>query len=191
MGTIIAFRTFSCLLPLVFSVTAGTEVTLPLRASAAIELHLNVPAVTAFPLFGPVRESEWAPTWSPKWIYPPEPRQSPDGAVFTTAAPEGVSTWIMTVYDSERLDVEYVHFIPGHRVTEISIVVRPAGSAASIARVSYRVTALSTEDAAFVAHFAKEFPNEAPHWENAVNAALLHRNSPPDSQHGIAGVKPR
>jgi hypothetical protein len=177
-------------LALIFPLPQDPGASAPLRASAAIELHLNAPAAVAFPLFGPVRESEWAPTWTPKWIYPSEPRQSSEGAVFTTASPAGVSTWIMTVYDSEKRDVEYVHLIPGRRVTEISIIVHPAGPAASIACVSYRVTALSREDAAFVAHFAKEFPNEAPHWENAVNAAISRANSSPNSKNGVITVRP-
>jgi hypothetical protein len=190
MGIITAFRTFSCLLPLFLSVTAGTEATPPLRASAAIELHLNAPADLAFPLFGPARESEWAPTWAPKWIYPPEPRQSPEGAVFTTVAPEGVSIWVMTVFDPEKRDVEYVHLIPGHRVTEISIIVRPAGSAASVARVSYRVTALSQDGSAFVAHFAKNFPSEGQHWERAINDSISKNGLRSGSDHGAVPVKP-
>jgi len=185
-----AFRFFPCLLALGFSLPAGAPSTPPLRASAAIELRLNAPADAAFPLFGPVRESEWAPTWSPQWIYPPEPRQSPDGAVFTTASPIGLSTWVMTLYDPENRIVEYVNFMPGHRVTQISIIVRPETAATSIARVSYRVTALSSEDAATVAHFEKEFPDEAPHWQNAVNAAISRANSSPDSKSGVITVKP-
>jgi hypothetical protein len=190
MGTIITFRAFLCLLALALSLPAGTGAIPPCRAAVSIELHLNASADAAFPLFGPVRESEWAPTWSPKWVYPSEARQSSDGAVFTTAAPEGVSTWVMTVYDPERRDVEYVNLIPGHRVAEISIVVRPAGPATSVARISYRVTALSEQDAAFVLHFEKEFPNEAPHWENAVNAAISRANSPDGSKNGVVTVKP-
>ncbi len=167
-----AVRLFLCLLAIGFSLPPGVPSSPQLRASAAIELRLNAPADVAFPLFGPVRESEWAPTWSPQWIYPPEPRQSPDGAVFTTASPAGLSTWVMTVYDPEKRSVEYVHLIPDHRVTEIGVIVRPETAATSIARVSYRVTALSGEGGAFVAHFAKNFPGEGPHWEKAVNDSI-------------------
>jgi hypothetical protein len=102
------------------------------------------------------------PEWASVWIYPPEPRQSSDGAVFTATLRAGVATWIMTVYDTDRRTVEYVNFIPGQRVTQISITVRPETTATSIARVTYRVTALSREGTAFVAHFAKEFPPRDP-----------------------------
>jgi hypothetical protein len=142
------------------------------HAVASIELHLNASADAAFPLFGPVRESEWAPDWSPVWIYPPDPLQSADGAVFTIAHHAGVSTWVMTVYDTEKRTVEYVNFIPGQRVTQIAITVLPGTAVTSIARVTYRVTALSPEGGEFVAHFAKNFPGEGPHWEKAVNDSI-------------------
>jgi hypothetical protein len=151
------------------------------HAAASIELHLNASADAAFPLFGPVRESEWAPEWSPVWIYPPAPLQSADGAVFTTTHHAGVATWVMTVYDTDKRAVEYVNFIAGRRVTQISITVRPETAATSIARVSYRVTALSQEGGEFVAHFAKNFPGEGPHWEKAVNDSISRdgvRSSP-------------
>ena len=143
-----------------------------LHAAASIELHLNASADAAFPLFGPVRESEWAPDWSPTWIYPSVPLQSAEGAVFSTSHNAGAATWIMTVYDADKRAVEYVNFIPGNRVTQISITVRPDTAATSIAHVSYRVTALSTEGGEFVAHFAKEFPGEGPHWEKAINDSI-------------------
>jgi len=142
------------------------------HAAASIELHLNATADAAFPLFGPVRESEWAPEWSPVWIYPSAPLQSADGAVFTTTHQVGVATWVMTVYDTDKRTVEYVNFIPGRRVTQISITVRPDTAATSIARVSYHVTALSQQGGRFVAHFAKNFPGEGPHWEKAVNDSI-------------------
>jgi hypothetical protein len=159
------------------------------RASASIELHLNASPDAAFPLFGPVRESEWAPDWSPVWIYPLDPRQTADGAVFTTPHGTGVSTWVMTVYDTERRTVEYVNFIPGQRVTQISITVGPDTAAASVARVSYRVTAVSDEGSAFVAHFAKEFPGEGPHWEKAINDSIIKNRQRTGVDNGLGPSK--
>jgi hypothetical protein len=161
-----------------------------LRAASYIELHLNASADTAFPLFGPVRESEWAPDWSPVWIYPPDPRQTADGAVFTISRHSGSSTWVMTVYDTDRRTVEYVNFLPGNRITEISITVRPETPATSIARVSYRVTALSQSGSAFVAHFAKNFPAEGPHWEKAINDSIGKNGVRSSSDRDAIPVKP-
>ncbi len=185
-----AFRLFPGLLILAFCAAAGPDTTPALRAFAAIELHINAPADVAFPLFGPVRESEWSPEWAPAWIYPSEPRQSSDGAVFTTTLHAGVATWVMTHYDTETHTVEYVNFIPGHRVTEISITVRPETATASIARVSYRLTALSQEGSALVTHFAKEFPGEGPHWEKAINDSISKSGLHPGADHGAVPGKP-
>jgi hypothetical protein len=159
------------------------------RASASIELRLKASADAAFPLFGPVRESEWASDWSPVWIYPANPLQSADGAVFTTSGHAGVSTWVMTIYDMAGRTVEYVNFIPGQRVTQVSITVRPDTAATSIARVSYRVTALSEEGSAFVAHFAKEFSGEGPHWEKAINDGISKNKH--DIGNGVGSGKPK
>jgi hypothetical protein len=184
------FRFFPSLLVLAFCAAAGRDITPPLHAFAAIELYLDAPADVTFPLFGPVRESEWAPEWAPAWIYPSMPRQSSEGAVFTTTLRAGVATWVMTSYDVEERAVEYVNFIPGYRVTQISITVRPDTTATSIARVSYRVTALSHEGSAFVAHCAKEFPSEGPHGEKSINDSISKSGLHPGADRGAVPVKP-
>ncbi len=192
MGIQIVFHLYSAVL-LACGLSAGAHrqsEAAQSRAAASIDLHLNASADAAFPLFGPVRESEWVPEWAPSWIYPPEPRQSSDGAVFTTTLRAGVATWVMTVYDTDKRTVEYVNFIPGHRVTQISITVRPETAATSIARVTYRVTALSQEGGEFVAHFAKNFPGEGPHWEKAINDSITKNDVRSGSEHGAAPVKP-
>lgn len=160
-----------------------------LHVVASIELHLNASVDAAFPLFGPVRESEWAPDWAPVWIYPSAPLQSAGGAVFTTSHHAGVATWVMTVYDTDKRTVEYANFVSGQRVTQISITVRPESAATSIARVTYRVTALSQDGAAFVAHFAKEFPGEGPHWEKAINDSISKNGARSSSDHDAVPAK--
>src|ERR1700689_5409508 len=53
------------------------------HAEASIVLHLPAPPAVVFPLFGPVRESEWAPHWNPTILYPPD-RSQKAGMAFTT-----------------------------------------------------------------------------------------------------------
>src|SRR5262249_12983384 len=48
----------------------------------SMRLDLHAPAGEAFPLFGPVREGEWVPSWDPQFAAPSPPAQGPDGAVF-------------------------------------------------------------------------------------------------------------
>jgi hypothetical protein len=56
------------------------------HAEAAITLHLNAAPATVLPLFGPIREAEWAHGWNPAILYPTDRVQKP-GAVFTTGKP--------------------------------------------------------------------------------------------------------
>jgi hypothetical protein len=62
---------------------------LPLQQQAqsfTITLQGSVAEIT--PLFGPVREQEWAPDWAPHFIYPAQGGQE-EGAVFTTTSANG------------------------------------------------------------------------------------------------------
>jgi hypothetical protein len=142
------------------------------RTTRSIQLHLDAPPEKVFPLFGPIREADWAAGWSPKMIYPTDASQSAEGAVFITEDPHGTATWVMTTYDAARGEIAYVNMLPGIRVTELRIGVTAAESGKSVALVTYRVTSLSEAGNAYVAHFAEKFPTEGPHWENAINGFL-------------------
>src|SRR4029450_3039132 len=49
--------------------------------------------------FGPVRETEWAPEWSPRFIHPAQGVQR-EGVVFTTSPGHGRDRlWLLTTYD--------------------------------------------------------------------------------------------
>jgi hypothetical protein len=74
--------------------------------SFTIELNGSVSDVT--PFFGPVREAEWAPDWSPHFIHPAEGVQR-EGVVFTTSPGHGKDRlWLLTTYDVRNGRVEYV-----------------------------------------------------------------------------------
>ena len=143
------------------------------RESRTMDLELHGAADVAFPLFGPVREREWSPEWSPQFLAPAAPAQGPDGAVFTT---EGTGTapsvWVMTDFDAAARLVRYVNFQPGVAVGELSVRVTPAGASASTAEVTYRFTAVSADGNDFIARWVAHFPHMAPHWEGALNARL-------------------
>src|SRR5207237_8212153 len=65
--------------------------------SFTIILNGSVSEVT--PLFGPVREAEWAPDWSPRFIHPVQGVQR-EGVVFTTSPGDGRDRlWMLTTYD--------------------------------------------------------------------------------------------
>ena len=143
------------------------------RESRTMRLQLSADADSVFPLFGPVRESEWSPDWSPRFLYPAAPAQGPDGAVFTTDGPGGAaSVWVMTDYDAAARGVRYVILHPGLSVGELSIHVAPAGPRASTAEVTYRFTALGPAGNDAIARWVEHFPHMQPHWEQALNARL-------------------
>jgi hypothetical protein len=144
------------------------------RESRTFHLALHGAADVVFPLFGPVRESEWSPGWAPRFVYPATPAQGPDGAVFTTEGADGAapSLWVMNDYDPAARRVRYTILHPGVSVGELAIVVSPAGDAACTADVTYRFTALSADGNASIARWIEHFPHMAPHLEGAINARL-------------------
>jgi hypothetical protein len=70
-------------------------------------------------LFGPVREAEWAPDWSPRFIHPAQGVQ-PEGAVFITTTAHGRDrVWLLITYDVTNGRVEYVVMTPAFTANEI------------------------------------------------------------------------
>jgi hypothetical protein len=150
---------------------AGTGVVEQRTQSFTIILNGSVSDVT--PLFGPVREAEWAPDWSPRFIHPAQGVQR-EGVVFTTSRGHGnVRLWLLTTYDVGNGRVEYVVVTPAFTANEIKIRVVPHGEQHCKATITYRRSALASEGneevAKLDAHWAEE---QRIHWETAINEAL-------------------
>src|SRR4029453_6470 len=106
---------------------------------------LNGGVADVTPLFGPVREAEWAPDWSPRFIQPAQGAQR-EGVVFTTRSGEGKDRiWLLTPYDVRGGRVEYVVTTPAFTATEIKIRVVPDGEKHCKATIKYRRSALGPE----------------------------------------------
>lgn len=142
------------------------------RETRTMNLRLRAPADEIFPLFGPVREAEWAMGWAPKFASPNPPAQDPDCAVFTTQGHGGEATWVMTQFDSTSRQVNYVVVRPKVVVVEIHIAVSPAEPGRSLAAVTYRLTALSAAGNEHIREWIEQFPHMAPHWEEALTSRL-------------------
>ncbi len=141
------------------------------HAQAGITLRLPAKPAVVFPLFGPVRESEWAPHWNPTILYPQDRSQSA-GAVFTTRQHDRDVVWVLTTYDQAALRVGYVIVRPGISAAQLDIVLKPIGENETEATVTHRLTSLSEEGDSFVKDFAAEFPLERDHWEQAISGRL-------------------
>ena len=145
--------------------------------SFTIALNGSVADVT--PLFGPMREVEWAPEWSPHFIHPAQGAQE-EGVVFTTTRGHSKDRlWLMTAYDIKEGRVEYVILTPALTVSEIRIRVVPDGEQHCKATITYRRCALTPEGNEEVgkldAHWADE---QQIHWEKAINEALAKGRHP-------------
>src|SRR5438093_8010024 len=123
--------------------------------------------------FGPVREAEWAPDWSPRFIHPVQGVQR-EGVVFTTSPGDGRDRlWLLTTYDVRNGRVEYVVVTPAFTANEIKIRVIPDREKHCKATITYRRSALTPEGNEEVvklnAHWAEE---QRIHWEQAINETL-------------------
>ncbi len=143
------------------------------QRTQSFTIVLNGSVADVAPLFGPVREAEWSPDWSPRFIHPTRAAQR-EGAVFTTITAHGRDrVWLLTTYDITDGRVEYVVMIPGFTVNEIKIRVVPDGERHCKATITYRRSALTAEGNEEVvkldAHWSEE---QRIHWETAINEAL-------------------
>ena len=160
-------------LALVQVALAGEAVTATVQQRAqSFTIGLNGSVADVTPLFGPVREAEWAPHWSPRFINPAQGVQR-EGVVFTTTSGGRDRLWLLTTYDLRNGRVEYVVITPAFTAAEIKIRVLSDGERHSRATITYRRSALApegnTEVAKLDAHWAEQ---QRIHWETAINGAL-------------------
>jgi hypothetical protein len=139
-------------------------------------IHLNATVSEVTPLFGPLREAEWAPSWKPRFIHPLAGEQR-EGAVFTAPSADGRERlWLVTAYDPEHGRVEYVVIVPGFTANQIKIRIVPDGKNSSNATITYRHSALGPDGNREVAkldgHWAEQ---QRIHWESAINDLLAKR----------------
>jgi len=129
------------------------------------------------PLFGPVREQEWAPKWSPHFIHPVYGAQR-EGVVFTTTSHGKKRIWLLITYDLRGGRIEYVVVTPGFSINEIKIRLVPHGSQQCQATVAYRRSALAPEGNDEVKQLDSEWAKQQrAHWEASINRALSKGNS--------------
>jgi hypothetical protein len=141
------------------------------HAEASIVLRLPAPPAVVFPLFGPIRESEWAPHWNPTILYPLD-RSQKAGMVFTTRQHGQVVVWVLTTYDETAFQIRYVNVSEGQNAAQLDISLKAIGEKETEATVTRRLTSLSEEDDGIVKDFAGQFPLERDHWEHAISARL-------------------
>jgi hypothetical protein len=141
------------------------------HAEASFTIDLEAAPPLALPLFGPVREAEWAHGWSPVMLYPGDGGQ-PAGSVFTTPGEGQDLVWVMTRFDERMLEVNYAQVLPKVWAGEILIRLKAVGKNRTQATVTYWRTALSPEADQGVEAFGRHFPQQREHWQDAINQRL-------------------
>src|SRR5215470_15976906 len=102
-----------------------TGITVPEQRTHSFTIKSNGSVADVTPLFGPVREAEWAPDWSPRFIHPATGVQREGVVLTTTSAHGGDRLWLLTTYDVADGRVEYVVTATALVTTEIKICVAP------------------------------------------------------------------
>jgi hypothetical protein len=148
----------------------------PERISRQSTIVLNGSIEKVFPLFGPLREKEWAEGWDPEIIY----ASSPDVLVeehmiFRTRAHrhprEEFYTWVITQYRPEEHEIEYT-VSTQHRIWFIRVTCDSPG-ASTKATVSYTFTSLTPEGSEMNrAALEKMFEHNLSDWGEAINYYL-------------------
>ena len=126
-----------------------------------------------FPLFGPIREAEWAEGWEPVVRFPPDGKVRA-GMVFTIQDHDGNQVvWLVTEFDEESHRAAYVHLGGSSMMVRIEIVCRPVGEKQTEAQVSYSYTGLDENGNRTVGIVElDQQPHRLHEWEQAIQHLL-------------------
>lgn len=125
-----------------------------------------------FPLFGPIREKEWAAGWNPEIIYATHPEVE-EHMIFSTPGilPGEQFIWAVTQYRPHDFLIEYT-VSAKDRVWFITVRCKPQDEHTTVT-VTYSYTGL-TEQAGRLNQQALEsmFVHQLKDWEDAINFYL-------------------
>jgi len=140
------------------------------RIQRSATIRLNGPIEKVFPLFGPVREKDWAHGWDPRVIFPNDVLVEKH-MVFQTNHGSEVFTWIIASYEPARFFIEYV-VTARERIWTITVNCTP-NDAQTFATVTYSYTGL-TENGIHQNEVAigKMFSSDLKDWEHEINEYL-------------------
>jgi hypothetical protein len=142
-----------------------------IQQSASFILNKNIEEV--FPLFGPVREKDWAAGWEPSIVYPPSNKVE-KSMVFQTKGRypgEEKYTWIISEFDRKNFTIEYT-VSTADRIWLIKVVCKPKDIKTE-ATVSYMYTGLSVVgNERNKESLKKMFANNLKDWQDAINYYL-------------------
>ena len=128
-----------------------------------------------FPLFGPVREAEWAAGWQIQICHATTPLLEEKGAVFTTRSHGDQQTiWVITEFDQQAKRVDYLRITPHLHAAEVSVQCHALEEYRTAAIVVYRLTGLTPEGNAHIEHDYNEaaYQKMLAHWQQEINRII-------------------
>ena len=146
---------------------------IPLHTREEFTFTVEAPVDRALPLFGAVRERDWAPDWSPDVLWP-VPAGDREGMVFSILHGDKTAIWVNTALDPLARRVQYVYVIPGVVATVITIGLAPRGNTSHVS-VRYERTALAVEANGAVESMAARDRAAGPEWERQIKQHLSAR----------------
>ena len=144
----------------------------PHRISRSYTQTICRPPDEVMPLLCPVREREWVNGWEPRLVVTESGHAEP-GCIFVTPGLPQDAVWIMNRFDRDELAIEITKIIPGVVVGTIDIRLRPKGSDATLADITYTYTSISDYGDEMLEEFTPEhFRAFMETWENELNHFL-------------------
>ncbi len=120
-------------------------------------IHLPATPHDVFPLFSPLGEKHWVHGWEPEMLYPSS-GATQVGTVFTTQhANKSTQIWAIIAYASEQAQVSYINVLPDSHVSRIEVSCEAEGTQATLAHITYTLTALTPQGNTYLDGFTQEY----------------------------------
>ncbi|MEQ1587625.1 MAG: hypothetical protein ABL895_17195 [Cyclobacteriaceae bacterium] len=134
---------------------------------------VKAPIEKTFPLFGPIREKEWAAGWEPQVIYSRHPEVE-EHMIFKTAGnnpEEKEYVWVVAQYKPAEFFIEY-QVSTHERIWFITVKCKPQQEN-TLVSVTYSYTGLTyVGNRINQESLAKMFAHDLKDWEEAINFYL-------------------
>jgi hypothetical protein len=137
-----------------------------IACSGRVRVPLPPDAVIHY--FPPEGERDWVPGWDP--AYPAgAPAVLAPGLVFETEAHGPRTTWVVT--GAAPREVAYCRVVPGEQAGTVVVRCEPDADA-TVAQVTYRLTALGPDAARRLADYEDAYPRMMKRWEELIGEAI-------------------
>ena len=129
-------------------------------------------ADTAFPLFSPEGERDWAPGWNPMAVFPQTIAFKPN-TVFRLGQGTEESLWTILEADWLAHRAEYVRLAPASHTARIVVKIEPVPPNRSHVTVSYTVTAFGEHAPSVLEPFSEgAYARRMCDWQQQISSCL-------------------